>query len=762
MADSTSRSGNFWSRLQAHPAFRAGAVYAGASWLILQASDVLGASTAVTRAIAVVLAVGFVGLVATVWLLAAARARREEGGVPPRRAAGRQWLVIALLFVILGTGLWLFAPRLLKGDVRPGADRIAVLPFRANTESSRPVADGMVDLLSAALDQVGSITTVPPRTVMNRWERAGGNPDDEGMRAIGRDVGAGSVLSGSIVQVGQQLQIQASLRSTETGEELAESSVSGNPDDVLRLVDELSVDLLRDVWRSREPVPQLRAGAIISSRPSALRAYLRGEQLYRGLAWDSAVPHFREAVTQDSTFALAALRLSESLGWMRGHGDPEALEYARLAVRHADRLPPRERSLVYATLLHEEGKAQALDSLRLYTIRYPDDPLGWYHLGDARFHSNWLRGWTDEQLFEPFEQVRRLDPSFTPAPFHPLEFSFGLHDRERAQFYLDWTEEVELQAFEGMQEAAFAVAFAGPDSSIAAAARLIGFESANVLGTVFGNAVDGRLMRNPAADIEWATRVLDSFESAATTPSQFRIAVQGRMQVLHRAGRPLAVLDTLRALRAAGIYQQPVEFMMAGQATGGLLPEPIVRQMAAGLRTATSPEHIVGGAIATLVLGSTGGMAVLDDLPVPPFPDTALVNEIDRIQTAAYGAWVMLVEGDTAAAIAQFDQVVNESGYSPLFTSIQLALFQYAKALALDPQRRSEGLHKLDHFLMSPVLGLAAYRAIAEAQEAAGNTAAAAEAYGHIVRLLADPEPHLVPFRDAARRALERLTGEGR
>src|SRR5690606_11712624 len=111
-------------------------------------------------------------------------------------------------------------------------------------------------------------------------------------------------------------------------------------------------------------------------------------------------------------------------------------------------------------------------------------------------------------------------------------------------------------------------AFAEPDSSIVAAARLIGFESATVLGTVFGNAVDGRLVRNPTADLEWARSVLASFESAATTPNQLRIARQGRMQILHRAGRPLAVLDTLRAMRAAGVYQQPVEFVMAGQATG--------------------------------------------------------------------------------------------------------------------------------------------------------------------------------------------------
>ncbi len=37
--------------------------------------------------------------------------------------------------------------------------------------------------------------------------------------------------------------------------------------------------LVRDVWRSKEPIPHLRVAALTTDSIEALRAYLQGEQI---------------------------------------------------------------------------------------------------------------------------------------------------------------------------------------------------------------------------------------------------------------------------------------------------------------------------------------------------------------------------------------------------------------------------------------------------------------------------------------------------
>ncbi|NIN12144.1 MAG: hypothetical protein GTO61_12210, partial [Gemmatimonadales bacterium] len=81
------------------------------------------------------------------------------------------------------------------------------------------------------------------------------------------------------------------------------------PDSVLALVDSLSVEMLREIWLAREPVPELRVQAITSGSVEAIRAYLSGLQHYRRSEWAPAVTALEQAVAEDSTFALALYHL---------------------------------------------------------------------------------------------------------------------------------------------------------------------------------------------------------------------------------------------------------------------------------------------------------------------------------------------------------------------------------------------------------------------------------------------------------------------
>lgn len=413
-----------WRALREQPAFQAGLVFAGAAWFVLQVADVLGFPLGLVRSLAVLLLLLFAGL--AIFAVARTRAGSPE---PLRR---RRWVrvapVAALALLLLGTAAWWLRPRLVQGAVRPGAEVIAVLPFSTSGQGIDLPGEGLVDLLARDLDGVEGIRVIDPRTALYRWRRSGGDALDlPAALHVGRDLGAGSVLTGTAVAAGGEVRVSADLIGID-GHELASAEATGSADSVLSLVDRLSTDVLRRIWRAREPWPTFRLSAVTTTSPDALRAYLRGERFFRASQWDSAAAAFESAIQEDSTFALAYMRLGTSYGWTEFLGSPHVTGYADAAWRLAHRLPPRERSLVGANRLHEQGDLAALDSLQRFVTLYPDDADGWELLGDAQLHSVEVTGRPLASPRYAFDHAIALDSSAAPAYMHPLDLALMLGD----------------------------------------------------------------------------------------------------------------------------------------------------------------------------------------------------------------------------------------------------------------------------------------------------------------------------------------------
>src|SRR5690606_20223643 len=186
------------------------------------------------------------------------RVTGPEGAPQPVLARLRPWAVYGggalLVAVALGAVVVLNITRPASAEVAPGADVIAVLPFNATGPGVEMLGEGMVDLLSRNLDEVGAIRTVDARTVLYHWQRRERTGDAmEEALAVGRAVQAGSVLTGSIIATGTEVRLSAELRGLD-GSPLAEiPRLDGPADQMLALVDTLSVRLLRRIWRSARP-----------------------------------------------------------------------------------------------------------------------------------------------------------------------------------------------------------------------------------------------------------------------------------------------------------------------------------------------------------------------------------------------------------------------------------------------------------------------------------------------------------------------------
>ena len=308
---------------------------------------------------------------------------------------------------------------------------LAVLPFHTSGPGVEFLSEGMMDLLATNLRGVAGINTVDPRAVLREWGSTRGGDDLKRALTVGRDLDAGSVVLGSAVSTGGKVRVAADLYGVD-GKRLGRAQVDGPADSVLAVVDRLSLALLRDVWRSKQPLPSLRLASLTTDSIDALRSYLEGERYYRRTQWDSALSAYTRAVETDSTFALAHLRRAQAIGWIGGYGNQDAHQAVAAGVRFAKRLPPRDRRLLAAYELFDRGKPASIDSLRAFVTEYPEDVEGWFLLGEAMFHTKSFRPSAPDSIAAVFDTVLRRDSTLFPALIHPMEL--GIIYRDSARF----------------------------------------------------------------------------------------------------------------------------------------------------------------------------------------------------------------------------------------------------------------------------------------------------------------------------------------
>jgi len=366
--------------------------------------------------------------------LDAAKQLKHEG-----RRKVTTWAALALATVAAAVAAFTLLTRSPPAvSVAADAQAIAVLPFAATGPDVELLGEGMVDLLTNNLSGVGGIRMTDPRRVVRRWreDAESGQVSLEQALAIGRDLEAGSILTGSVVEVGDRIRLRAELHST-AGRELGGGTVDGPVTEILSMVDSLSVQLLREIWRSSEELPDVRVSAVTSGSVQAVRAYLAAAQYARRAVWDSAVSEFNEAVRLDSAFALAHILLADAYWWVDGPASHRGQEHLQQAVAFQDRLPPRERLLAAAAQAFVVDRLAGVDTMLLFVEQYPGDVFGWMVLGEVRYHSNDLLGLNDGELRLPFEQATALDSTYAPAYFHIVQLALRQGDRESLSRFLD-------------------------------------------------------------------------------------------------------------------------------------------------------------------------------------------------------------------------------------------------------------------------------------------------------------------------------------
>jgi DNA-binding SARP family transcriptional activator/Flp pilus assembly protein TadD/TolB-like protein len=328
----------------------------------------------------------------------------------------RMW-PIGVAAVLVGLVVGVFAmsrPRENTAD----EPRLVVIPFAVRGAAHLSyLGDGMADMLSTSLYGPELFRSVPTTVVLGDVRARGTALDDvTKLRLTARRFGAQHMIVGSVVSAEGRLRLDSRLYG-EGDEPLVLATVTGDPDSLFLLVDQLATQLIAGSLGSA-PAKRMQASAALTTRSlAALRDYLQGERALRDGDFGTAQAFLRKAVAVDSTFALAYYRLSLALEWL---GDPVAArEVAGIAERHAARLSVRDRSLLAAHAHMVRGHPDEAE-LRFRDIlaESPDDPEAWLKLGEVLFHSNPIRGRNMREARDPFFRVLSYDPSHREALLH--------------------------------------------------------------------------------------------------------------------------------------------------------------------------------------------------------------------------------------------------------------------------------------------------------------------------------------------------------
>jgi len=299
-------------------------------------------------------------------------------------------------------------------------EAVVVAPFRVTgaDPSLAYLREGIVELLSVRLANDTGARAVDPGVALTRWRAAGLTDTGDVGRAdaarVAERLGAHTLVVGSVVGGASKLVVSASLVGVPDGDVRVSESVEGPADSLSSLVDRLAVKLLAADAGEGERLDRDKAPPLTS-----LRAYLRGQAAYRrGKFWD-AMNAYELALSADSTFALAALRLA--LAADRLNAAEQHDRALRVAWTYRESLSARDRAhlLAFAGPRYPapSSEAEYLAAWERAAMLAPDRADVWQELGERFFHDGAIIGATDwrQRATAAFRRTLTLDPDATLA-----------------------------------------------------------------------------------------------------------------------------------------------------------------------------------------------------------------------------------------------------------------------------------------------------------------------------------------------------------
>jgi len=297
-----------------------------------------------------------------------------------------------------------------------GLRTIAVLPFQnmSPDPENEYFSDGMTEEIITHLSKIRALK-VASRSTVFRYKGKGIDPRD-----VGRELGVGSVLEGSVRKLGNRLRITGQLISAADGFHLWSEVYDRNLDDVFKIQDEVSERIAEALRVNLSEAERVQLSAIPTQSIEAYDYYSRGRHLFyqytRG-GHRAAIEMYLKALELDPNYALAYAGLAVCYAFLIVRGWDEnaiwlskAEEAALKALGIDQRLPEAHFALGYVYEMKEDWDKEE-GAMRRVLLLDPNHAHAHDSLGDVYYHRDQL-----EEAKSEYQTALHLDPFHPRAP----------------------------------------------------------------------------------------------------------------------------------------------------------------------------------------------------------------------------------------------------------------------------------------------------------------------------------------------------------
>ncbi len=273
----------------------------------------------------------------------------------------------------------------------PGRVLVAVLENHTGDVALEPVGHMAADWVTQGLTQTGLVEVVPSVNVLastTATPRGTGDLDVAGIRALGRETRAGTVVTGAYYRQSDSLRFQIEITDAAEGRvvralEPVVGSVA-NPLAAVEVVRQRVMTSLATLFN-----PKLAGWGAAASQPPDYQAYqhfIEGLDRYARYDYSGARDHFDRAAAGDSNFSVAAIWSAAARINLGEHAAADSI-VKRLEASNRPLAPVDRSYLGWVAAIVRGNAANALDAAReLARLAPASDAL--YLVNEAAMYNN--------------------------------------------------------------------------------------------------------------------------------------------------------------------------------------------------------------------------------------------------------------------------------------------------------------------------------------------------------------------------------------
>jgi len=302
---------------------------------------------------------------------------------------------------------------------------LAVLHFEniQNPDDPNRLGQILQELIIADLTEIPNLKVFSSQRLFDIQRQLGSDTrtliDPSLATDIAKQAGAKTMLTGNVIQTGNNLILTSQLVNTDDGSIIKSHQVEGN--DIYAMVDDLTSQIQFDMQLPAVEGEQIDIAVAdkTSSSMNAFQHYFAGIDYFNDSHFKEAIVRFKSAIEIDTTFSRAYYKLALSQWWSQSEMHNESIENAQNSlskiINGSWYRTTKEKLLAQGALeLTKQNFVEAENVYQQLIDFLPDEKEAWYGIGEAYFH-----GSQDfDKASDAFERAVELDPDFIIAYRH--------------------------------------------------------------------------------------------------------------------------------------------------------------------------------------------------------------------------------------------------------------------------------------------------------------------------------------------------------